>query len=193
MHTFCFEVKPLPNMEYKTFFDVENLDFSWSQFNIRIILLVVSIVAYNIVKRKKQQPISPPSYQKSITQQIFSPSLQDTLKLAIAFFGFFLVFGIGISLYDMYKVKDAIKTGKVKIVTGKVSNYQLEQNPSGKIGTESFYVEDIKFEYSDSETMYRFHQTSLNGGPVHEGMKVRIHYFGMPPVILKLELSEELQ
>ena len=59
--------------------------------------------------------------------------------------------------------------------------------------TEHFVVNGVRFEYSDFEVTSGFNNTSSHGGPVRQGLYVRIHYIerNSKNVILKLEIKEK--
>jgi len=53
---------------------------------------------------------------------------------------------------------------------------------------ESFTVSGVPFSYSDYIPKAGFNQTSSHGGPIHEGLPVRIWYVGNE--IVKLEIKK---
>jgi hypothetical protein len=55
-------------------------------------------------------------------------------------------------------------------------------------GVESFVVGGKRFQYSDFAMRAGFDETRSHGGPVREGLHVRIHYFGDD--IAKLEVED---
>jgi hypothetical protein len=52
---------------------------------------------------------------------------------------------------------------------------------------ESFCVQEQCFSYSDYVVTTGFHNTASHGGPIREGLNVRIEYIGN--IILKLEVA----
>ena len=54
-------------------------------------------------------------------------------------------------------------------------------------GIESFTVSGVPFSYSDYIPEAGFNQTSAHGGPIHQGLPVRIWYVGKE--IVKLEIK----
>jgi len=80
--------------------------------------------------------------------------------------------------------KNLLKSGKCEVVEGKVSQFQ--PMPEGGHPMESFSVNSIKFSYSDFIDTNGFNNTTLRGGPMKEGILVRIHHSGNN--ILKLEI-----
>jgi hypothetical protein len=78
------------------------------------------------------------------------------------------------------------------VVEGVVVNFH--PMPAGGHDTERFDVAGVHFEYGHWSTTQGFNQDVTVGGPVRNGLYVRIHYvrFGTPPdnVIVRLELRE---
>lgn len=54
---------------------------------------------------------------------------------------------------------------------------------------ESFWVNGVRFSYSDYEITPAFNNTASHGGPIYEGLPIRISYVGNK--ILKLEVASE--
>jgi LPXTG-motif cell wall-anchored protein len=82
---------------------------------------------------------------------------------------------------------EAANTGTAQIVEGPVTNFVPA--PATGHANESFCVSNACFSYSDYVVTPGFNQTSSHGGPIHEGLNVRITYVGN--TILKLEVSKD--
>jgi hypothetical protein len=56
---------------------------------------------------------------------------------------------------------------------------------------ETFVVNGVHFAYSDFSVQAAFHQTSSYGGPIREGLPIRLHYIGPQDCaeILQLEIA----
>ena len=81
-------------------------------------------------------------------------------------------------------------TAEARVVEGVVQDF-VPASPDGpKI--ESFVVAGIRFQYADWAERRGFHQTSASGGPIREGLQVRIRYVGPSedPTIVRLEARE---
>ncbi|MEM7664503.1 MAG: hypothetical protein AAF250_01480 [Pseudomonadota bacterium] len=81
----------------------------------------------------------------------------------------------------------ALEDGDCEIVEGKVQNF----NPMPKEGhsKESFVVDGTRFQYSDYVLSAGFNNTASHGGPIREGLQVRIcHKHGD---ILRLEIDQQ--
>jgi len=75
----------------------------------------------------------------------------------------------------------ALREGRYHVVEGPVTDFE-----SG-LKRESFSVQGQRFSYSDGVMIPGFHQTARSGGPIHEGLRVRIAYAG--DMILRLEVA----
>ncbi len=77
-------------------------------------------------------------------------------------------------------------TGACDLVEGRVDHFR-PMPPSGH-GSEQFEVNGMAFRYADGMVSAGFHTTSARGGPIREGLPVRIcHVRGE---ILRLEIAE---
>lgn len=86
---------------------------------------------------------------------------------------------------DSYRCRDALLSGKAKVVEGPVEDFV--PMPYGGHALERFSVGGVAFAYSDFVLTCGFRNTSSHGGPIHEGIGVRVHYVGGD--ILKLEIK----
>jgi len=88
---------------------------------------------------------------------------------------------------DMYaRAKDAYIQGQYSTVEGTVTNFH--PMPYSGHQEETFSVNGMQFSYSDYVLIPCFNNTSSHGGPIREGLRVRIAYSGN--CILKLEVSQ---
>jgi hypothetical protein len=111
-----------------------------------------------------------------------------------------LIGAVGVSLVSVWTVAStaasADETARAvdasPVVEGVVENFH--PMPSGGHDTERFDVSGVHFEYSHWGMTQGFNQDVTVGGPVRNGLYVRIHYvsFGTPPgnVMVRLELRE---
>ncbi len=86
--------------------------------------------------------------------------------------------------YKLQRDMEALRTSSCEVVTGKVTNFR----PMPKQGhsLESFQVGKVLFSYSDYNVSHCFNRTASHGGPIQEGLEVRISHNGN--CILKLEV-----
>jgi hypothetical protein len=82
------------------------------------------------------------------------------------------------------QVVDALQTGRAKIVEGRVEHFAQVPTKS-----ESFDVNGVKFWYSDNVVIAGFNHTAYLGGPIREGLPVKIWYWNGQ--ILRLQIKTE--
>jgi hypothetical protein len=87
--------------------------------------------------------------------------------------------------YDM--ASRAARDPTTPVVEGRVEGFQPA--PAEGHQDETFTVGGVRFAYSDYVITGGFNQTQSHGGPIHEGVAVRIHYIPGPNVIVKLEIA----
>lgn len=110
-------------------------------------------------------------------------------------FGFavFLTTADFISTYGEYiSIKHAFEAKNYQVVEGPVKNFV----PMPYMGhaMESFSVNGVRFSYSDYLVTNGFNHTTSHGGPIHEGLDVRIEYIKNDRIgkniIIKLEVAK---
>ena len=104
---------------------------------------------------------------------------------------FFFLFSViwvvvaGISvLGDGLKASKRAESGNCKVIEGVVSDFH--PMPFGGHDTERLTVNGVPFSYSDYIVTAGFHQSASHGGPMREGLPVRICY--ADGEILRLEV-----
>jgi len=81
----------------------------------------------------------------------------------------------------------ALKENSAEMVEGIVTDFH--PMPYSGHANESFVVNGVKFEYSDYRVTAGFNNTASHGGPIREGLVVRIwHFKGR---ILRLDIKKE--
>ncbi|SRR5579871_513940 len=87
---------------------------------------------------------------------------------------------------DMYaRARDSYVKGDYLIAEGSVVNFH--PMPYSGHQNETFSVNGVEFSYSDYVIVPCFSNTASHGGPIREGLRVRIAYSGN--CILKLEIA----
>jgi len=81
-------------------------------------------------------------------------------------------------------LKRALAEGRVSVVEGTVDRF--EPMPYEGHRNERFSVNGVTFSYSDYSQDPGFHQSMSHGGPIREGLPVRISY--VDKTIVKLEV-----
>jgi hypothetical protein len=105
------------------------------------------------------------------------------------FTGFFTIWTLLVfaTTYSDYAyAKNEYLEGKAGIVEGAVSNFKPGTNVRGS-AYESFCVKDMCFTYSDYEEQAGFNTMTINGGPIRQGLPVRVTFVGN--TIVKLEVA----
>lgn len=118
-------------------------------------------------------------------------------SLRRGFAGFWLGFSIlwtvttivGV-LGSYWHLSRALRNGTAQVVEGRVE--QFEPMPYEGHARERFAVDGVHFAYSDYNITSAFNNTSSHGGPIREGLLVRIHYVGSTDraQIVRLEVAE---
>ena len=129
---------------------------------------------------------------------MLSPQSRKTLYIVPALL---LLFGVLVSLslflfqYTNHQRYQAILDhGQYSVVQGTIDRF----HPMAKTGhgNETFSIDGVTFSYSDFSVTPAFNNTSAYGGPLHEGMYVKIYYtksieFAGDHAILRIEASNQ--
>jgi hypothetical protein len=161
-------------MEYRTVFDVATAGYKNWDFPVSG-LLFIAIGAF-LVKNRKNLP----SWQGK------SPRASNIF--AFFFLGFAVVWTLiaFVSTYGEYSSLCKSVGSNAQVVEGIVTNFK--PMPATGHAMEKFCVSDACFEYSDYVIVSGFNNTASHGGPVREGLPVRVTYIGNS--ILKLEVAK---
>lgn len=96
-----------------------------------------------------------------------------------------LIAGLGIGV-QQYQLRKSYAQGNFNIVEGAVENFDPMPYEGHK--SETFTVDGVKFSYSDYQVTPGFNNATSHGGPIQEGLPVRISYIGN--TIVKLEVAQ---
>lgn len=156
-------------MAYTLYFDARDLD-SRDWIFILVDLFFILIGLGMVLLRRR------------LRMQAFFPRL---------FFGISLTIGIltggGLWLGKQFGLPNKLRLNQCEVVEGTVSGFH-PMPPSG--GVESFSVGDRRFEYGEkvSSSLFGFSEPASVGGPIREGLQVRIHH--VDGAIARLEIRE---
>ena len=162
-------------MVYQTIFDITTAGYkSWSSPAFGLIFVGVGIA---LVLMRKSLPGSWQSHPRASS------------AFAFFFFGFAVLWTLvsfGSTYRDYQAQVSAIEHGSAKVIEGSVSNFQ--PMPVTGHAMERFCVQGTCFAYSDYVITAGFNNTSSHGGPIREGLPVRVTYVGCS--IVKLEVAK---
>ena len=89
--------------------------------------------------------------------------------------------------YGLPEAARALREGRVSTIEGRVADFV--PMPLSGHADEQFTVSGVRFSYSDYVVVPCFNNTSSHGGPIREGLWVRLAYRGN--CILKLEVWKQ--
>lgn len=162
--------------DYYTVFDVTTAGYkSWHFPAFGLIFVVAGVVSFAL--------------KNSI---IFRYQSQWKRKWFPRFYLGFALFWISLTFLGTFaqyrRAVGAMRNNQVGIVEGRVTQFQ-PMPYTGK-RDESFVVNGIKFEYSDYGITAGFNNTASHGGPIREGLPVKIWYLN--GMILRLDIKGKL-
>jgi hypothetical protein len=163
-------------VRYQTVFDASaTAGPDWRMVGICFALVVAAIVFFALRRRWARWPFWPPSLRGLIT-----PFAVFYLIATC----FFVVTIIGTNSRNSRALVSKQSSNEYKVVEGRVT--QFVAAPFSGHEDERFCVQEECFSYSDYVITGGFNTTSAHGGPIHEGLLVRISYVG--GIIVKIEV-----
>jgi hypothetical protein len=162
-------------MYYTTVFEIAQKGLPWGTVSPPLVL-TAAFALYIFVFRK-------------------SPRKRDKRYLAIGgliIIIFLCAIGYAVAIPQYFACRRAYREGNFSIVEGRVENFR--PMPFDGHQEESFTVGTSRFSYSDFEDTPGFNRTASHGGPIRQGLLVRISYSdecsgGNTNCILKLEIA----
>jgi hypothetical protein len=154
-------------MEYCTVFEITQKGFEWS------VLVIFLGVPFSILV---------------FWRDLRNPGITSRKLFAIfgmAFFGICGTVAFVGNYHDYEQCKHAYERGDYDVAEGLVHDFQ--PMPYGGHQNECFAVKETRFCYSDYATYPGFNNAASHGGPIREGLPVRISYIGND--ILKIEIA----
>ncbi len=155
--------------EYQTVFTVlQKPTPSWFSFVVKVILAVCTAFAMVAFLKLKTHRVAVVIGYVAIVFMVF------TLSPA--------------GVANMYsRAREAYLKGNYQVGEGTVSNFG--PMPYSGHQNELFSVNGVQFSYSDYVVSPCFNNTASHGGPISEGLRVRVAYSG--DCILKLEVARQ--
>jgi hypothetical protein len=166
-------------MQYRVVFDITSAGYrSWSFPAFGLFFVTIGALLVAVVLWRKSLPLSGwasrPRASKIFAFVFFGGALVWTSE---AFFN---------TYHENLRLNNAIVNGTTKVAEGVVTDFK--PMPVTGHAMERFCVSGACFEYSDYVVTSGFNNTSSHGGPIREGLPVRVTYVGGS--ILKLEVAE---
>ena len=162
-------------MDYQTVYDIGTDRFDWWWWLLGIIVGYAGLLFALLVFRRAQPKVR-----------------------LLAGIGFLLVSMVGMNfLMDSHflqrRALSEVAAGKARTVEGTIANFEPDTGGQGGTAIDTFRIGDEGFSYSNSIHRAGFKQTRMNGGPLREGMTVRITYVEMRDhtAITKVEVQPE--
>ena len=146
-------------MEYTTVFDVGQSGYRQWSFPAHGLLFVVVGAGLVLFRRRLRSRM---------------PSFFPFVFLGFALFWTFIAF---VSTSGGYSaLSSALREDRCSVVEGVVSDFHPMPYTGHQM--EWFVVDGRRFEYSDYVIVPGFNNTASHGGPIRQGLQVRVHYVG---------------
>ena len=167
-------------MQYRVVFDNTAVGYTgWHFAAYGMVGTVIGAVMVATVLRRGVLPI-----------KWWSTRPRASKLFAFYIFGFSLLWTLVVlySTYTQYAgLKKAQVNGRAQVVEGIVTHFK--PMPVTGHAMERFCVQETCFSYSDYIVTAGFNNTSSHGGPIRDGLPVRVTYVGA--AIIKLEVAAD--
>jgi len=124
--------------------------------------------------------------QRVLTRKARSWLFRAQPYVVTAFALLWTILAASIYFYQYGRLKDALQSGRYEVVEGVVTHF-VPMPPEGH-ASEHFEVDGHHYSYSDYGIQPGFNNTSSHGGPIREGLRVRIA--DVDGSIARLEIAE---
>lgn len=166
-------------MRYQTVFEMSEKPFDWTFLGVGLGLTALTAL-FTFVSVLKLRAAREEG-QDSRVEMGLGLSI-----LCLAFALCWTLFVAYSSWADRARLQKRLRNGEATTVTGIVKDF-LPMPPGGH-ANERFCVRDECFEYSAYSKTMGFNQTQSEGGPIREGLPVRVTYVGN--TIVRLEIAD---
>jgi|GEM_PF-1189042 len=160
---------------YTTVFDVTQAGFRQWTFSVVGLMLVAAGLAIR------------PLVRMGVMRPQYPWMMKWFPRLFVGFAICWTLISFAATLADYRGTVSVMRNNRAKVVEGIVT--QFRPMPYTGHAQESFVVEGIRFEYSDYIITAGFNNTTSHGGPIREGLPVKIWYAGGK--ILRLDMKQE--
>jgi hypothetical protein len=153
---------------YTPIFDISSAPYPWRWLAVLLAASLIALPLLTVWVRGR-------SSKKKITAVVIVPWVLALLAAVVS----------GLSLYSYWRLSGALTSGRGDVVEGVVAAFS-PMPPNGH-AEEFFWVAGVRFGYSPVLLAPEFQATAIDGGPIREGLRVRITYF--EGKILRLEVA----
>jgi hypothetical protein len=163
-------------MRYQTVFDASTTGLDWRILGACFALVVAGVALFALRKRWAGWPFWPFSLRKVATPFAVFYLIATCLLVATI---------VRTYVRDSQALVGEQTSKQLSVVEGQVTHFVAA--PYTGHEDESFCVMDKCFSYSDYVITGGFNKTRSHGGPIHNGLLVRISYVGS--TIVKIEIA----
>ena len=162
------------SIQYVTVFDVLRTAFQWQWTAYGLVSIAICLALPKLMRifgtRKPRWRVT------WMPRFLLGFAIVSTLLVLIA------------TSVDYLRATDALRNKKTSVVEGLVTEFSPMPYTGHRL--ESFVVRGIRFAYADAVITAGFHNTTSHGGPIYEGLPVRIWYIvgSNGPEILRLDV-----
>jgi hypothetical protein len=165
---------------FKTVYDAAQQGYDWSLAPIVLIGLIFVASGALLV-------YAPDTAQRFLPSR--GPSVRERPIFSRFFFGFSLLYtaiALAATLLQHWETQDLLRDPQLSVVEGPVTDFV--PMPEAGHAMETFRVQGQSFSYSDFVVVPGFHNATSHGGPIRDGLYVRVTHVG--DVILKIEVAQ---
>src|SRR5216684_4032508 len=155
--------------EFTAVYDITTTSFPWRELLVPPVLALVFAIAW-ILWTKYDKP--PRRFARILPWLALLFSIAWTAMWA------------GVGTVNLLRARKATVEGHANVIEGTVHDFVPE--PSGGHASEHFSVKGKTFYYASGVLMPGFRQSQRVGGPIRNGLYLRVHY--LDDDILKLEI-----
>ena len=159
-------------MHYEVVFDINTVGYRAWWFP--TVMLVFAIVAVLVVRTVPPRP-----------GVVMTPFLRVVPYLVSGMAVLFTIVSFVLTYRELARLRHVLASGHAQVVEGRVTHFTPMDDFGHK--TESFRVRDHWFAYSDYIATGGFNTSSTHGGPIREGLQVRVTDIG--GTIVRLEAA----
>ena len=162
-------------MGYQVYYDIQQVGYpGWWIFGVGAFFISVGMIFF--LARNN----------RSFNSMFESSDLQSKVMPIVAVIFGMIGLGAGALNYSHFaELRNAARNGEHEVAEGRVKEFV--PMPAGGKGDESFVVNGQRFSYSEYDLTKGYNQTQNQGGPIREGLQVRIAHVNGE--IIRLEIA----